>query len=64
MPLKKPLVSPVPPFATGNVPLTSDPNATAPADIVPDETLITPDDELKFCPVPVSYTHLTLPTKA
>ena len=45
-------VAPVPPFATGNVPLTSDPNATAPADIVPEETLITPDDELKFCPVP------------
>ena len=45
-------VAPVPPFAIGNVPLTSDAKATAPADIVPLETFITPDELLKSCPVP------------
>ena len=57
-------VAPVPPFAIGNVPLTSDAKATAPADIVPLETLIIPELLLKSCPVPPYCDPIAVPFQA
>ena len=57
-------VAPVPPFATGKAPVTSAVRSIAPADIVPELTLIIPVDELKFCPVPPYCEPITVPFQA